>query len=91
MALNVTRCDHPHSSDSVAKSSVLGGFSFTSTRMAGRVPGPVPGYPRRIVPGIVNFGPFHYQILFPSIFWHFPGFCKKTVCSARLLYLAVRK
>ena len=42
MALNVTRCDHPHSSDSVAKSSVLGGFRFTSTRMAGRVPGPVP-------------------------------------------------
>ena len=75
VALNVTRCDHPHSSDSVAKSSVLG-FQFYR---AGRVP------------GIVNFGPFHYQILFPSIFWHFPGFCKKTVCSARLLYLAVRK
>ena len=38
VALNVTRCDHPHSSDSVAKSSVLG-FQFYS---AGRVPGPVP-------------------------------------------------
>ena len=34
---------------------------------------------------------FHYKILFTSIFWLFPGFCKKTVCSARLLYLAVRK
>ena len=34
---------------------------------------------------------FHYKVLFTSIFWLFPGFCKKTVCSARLLYLAVRK
>ena len=34
---------------------------------------------------------FHYKTLFTSIFWLFPGFCKKTVCSARLLYLAVRK
>ena len=26
---------------------------------------------------------FHYKVLFTSIFWLFPGFCKKTVCSAR--------
>ena len=33
---------------------------------------------------------FHYKIMNPPFFGHYPGFCKKTVCCVQFLYLVVQ-
>ena len=44
------------------------------------------GYP----PLIAKFCLFHHKIMNPSIYGHYPGFCKKPVCCVLFLYLVVQ-